>query len=113
MLLEREFSKKSSSLKVCKPTKDMTVRLEILFRTHHIHLNLLQCKNLLGYITVYLMFSRNIIRYKQKLKGKINNALNGTKTELLDSSVDRELKPMTDELCKIKNYQVKFEIIFT
>ena len=50
------------------------------------------------------MFSRNIIRYKQKLKGKINNGLDGTKTELLDYSVNRELKLMTDELCKIKNY---------
>lgn len=59
------------------------------------------------------MFSRNIIRYKQKLKGKINNGLDGTKTELLDYSVDKELKLMTDELCKIKNYQVKVEIIFT
>ena len=33
------------------------------------------------------------MRYEQKLKKKINNDLNSTKTKLLDSSVDGELKP--------------------
>ena len=37
-------------------------------------------------------FNKNI-RYKQKLMGKINNGINGTKTKLLDSIEEKEFKP--------------------
>ena len=69
----------------------MKVRPEIFHATHYRYENLVQF-NFLFWI-YYKKFNKNIIRFKQKLMGKINNGLSGTKTKLLDSSVDREWKP--------------------
>ena len=69
----------------------MKVRPEIFPTTHYRYENLIQF-NFLFWI-YYKKFNKIIIRFKQKLMGKINNCLNGTKTKLLDSSVDRVWKP--------------------
>ena len=59
-------------------------------------MNIVHCKNRI--LIYYKKFNKNIIRYKQNLKGQINNGLNGTKTKLLDSeNCAQGIKAMTDE----------------